>query len=79
MGAEVGYNVLQTCTNKAAVVPFARYDGVFDSSMGHYLTLGMNIELPYGFILKGQQAWYHKHAEPSAYRWDLSVGYALAF
>lgn len=79
VGAEVGYNVLQRCTDKAAVVPFVRYDGFFDDTMGNYFTLGMNVSLPYGFILKGQNAWYHKHAEKSSHHWDLSLGYVLSF
>lgn len=79
VGAEAGYNVLQQVTDKVSTIPFVRYDGVYDGTMGNYLTLGMNIELPYGFILKGQNAWYHKHAEKSSHHWDLSVGYSLAF
>lgn len=78
MGAEVGYNVLQRTSQKVAAIPFARYDGQYDSDLGNFLTLGVNVELPFGFILKGQHAWYLHPDEHSERRWDISLGYTLA-
>ncbi|MGI6223286.1 MAG: hypothetical protein ACOYJG_06735 [Prevotella sp.] len=76
-GLEAGYNVFHHLLESVELIPFVRYDGVFDHGEEGFnrYTVGMNIAPWGGLILKAEYAWHHENGAHTERQFNCSVGY----
>ncbi|MBR2034942.1 MAG: hypothetical protein IJ984_02705 [Prevotella sp.] len=82
VGAEAGYDLgTLTEVNNLSVIPFVRYDGVFnifEQSMNKW-TVGLNFSIIENLVLKAEYGMRHYAGLDTERTLDLGIGYSIDF
>lgn len=81
-GIEFGYDLMSFTEYKGLfIIPFARYDGVFNTetpTMNKW-TLGFNLCPITNFTIKAEYGWRHYRGTETERTFDIGVGYSIEF